>query len=89
MTDKFDQEPSVVSAIESGNIVQAIKLLRASRGIGLKEAKDLVDQYIEAHIPDDNQQSWPEPKINSGSGSKLFLLLIGIVFVGFYFYKKL
>ena len=36
--------PQISEAIRQGNLVQAIKLLRSS-GIGLKEAKDVVDTY--------------------------------------------
>lgn len=39
---KFPEE--VVEKIESGNKIAAIKELRALKGIGLKEAKDLVDE---------------------------------------------
>jgi hypothetical protein len=39
---------SVVSALSQGNKLEAIKLLREAHGIGLKEAKDLVDQYEES-----------------------------------------
>ena len=45
MADTLPIEPAVVNAIQRGHKVEAIKLLRESRGIGLKEAKNLVDQY--------------------------------------------
>lgn len=38
--------PAAVELLWRGDIVGAIKLVRAERNIGLKEAKDLVDAYI-------------------------------------------
>lgn len=38
-------EPEVLSALNAGRKIDAIKALRAARGIGLKEAKDIIDRY--------------------------------------------
>lgn len=38
--------PAVVAALSQGRTIEAIKLLRKARKIGLKEAKDAVDQYL-------------------------------------------
>ncbi|MGE3154267.1 MAG: 50S ribosomal protein L7/L12 [Nitrospiraceae bacterium] len=47
---KHDQPPlSVVAALRRGEKVEAIKLLREDRQIGLKEAKDEVDRYLQAN----------------------------------------
>ena len=32
-----------------GEVIEAIKLVRVERNLGLKEAKDLVDAYIRSH----------------------------------------
>lgn len=37
--------PHVQAAVRDGNLIQAIKLLRESSGLGLKEAKDLIDAH--------------------------------------------
>jgi len=34
-----------ITAIENGNMIEAIKIVREETGLDLKEAKDLVDQY--------------------------------------------
>ena len=39
---------AVIAALQRGNKIEAIKLLRQERGIGLKEAKDAVEQYVKA-----------------------------------------
>lgn len=38
--------PEVVSAIESGQTIEAVKLLREKTGLGLTEAKEAVDAYV-------------------------------------------
>ena len=35
--------PDVLNALERGNKIEAIKLLRQKTGLGLKESKDLID----------------------------------------------
>jgi len=38
--------PAAVELLWRGDVIEAIKLVRAERKLGLKEAKDLVDSYI-------------------------------------------
>lgn len=38
-------EPEVLAALEAGRKIDAIKELRAQRGIGLKEAKEIIDRH--------------------------------------------
>ena len=38
-----------IAALQSGNKIEAIKLVREATGLGLKEAKDAVDAYVDAH----------------------------------------
>ena len=48
----WDELPDEVRyAIEAGKKIEAIKLLREARGIGLKEAKDAIDPLFEEHAP--------------------------------------
>jgi hypothetical protein len=35
-----------ISALQRGNKIEAIKLVREERGLGLKEAKDEVEEYL-------------------------------------------
>ena len=41
-----DLPKAAVEALWHGNVIEAIKVVRQERNIGLKEAKDLVDTYI-------------------------------------------
>ncbi len=36
-------------AIHQGEIIKAVKLIRESSGLGLKESKDVVDAYLDKH----------------------------------------
>lgn len=40
---------AAVEAIWKGNAIEAIKIVRLERDIGLKESKDLVDGYVRNH----------------------------------------
>lgn len=40
-----DLPPEVLAALQQGRKIEAIKLLRELKGIGLKEAKDAVDSH--------------------------------------------
>ncbi len=81
MTDNFDNEPDVVAAIEAGRIVEAIKELRQSRGIGLKEAKDLVEEYRETHNMIDATRAGTGQTFNT-------VLILALVAVGVYIFKN-
>jgi len=37
---------NVLAALQRGNIIEAIKLLRESTGLGLKDAKDRIDEHL-------------------------------------------
>jgi len=43
-----DLPAPVVTALSQGQKIEAIKLLREAHGIGLKEAKDAVEDYIKS-----------------------------------------
>ena len=41
--------PDAIAAIEAGNLIGAIKIIRSQTGLGLKESKDLLDAYMAGH----------------------------------------
>lgn len=45
MSDPQSLPANVVEALERGDAIEAIKRLRQATGLGLKEAKDLIDQH--------------------------------------------
>lgn len=40
-----------IAALSRGQLIEAIKIVRAATGLGLKEAKDLVEQYRDGQAP--------------------------------------
>lgn len=38
--------PAALAALHQGNKIEAIKIVRQERNLGLKEAKDAVDEYV-------------------------------------------
>jgi ribosomal protein L7/L12 len=71
MKDNVELEKEVIEAIHQGQTVTAIKILRAKRGIGLKESKLLVDAYKHQH-PD------IEVNLQEKNNSKVVLYIIAI-----------
>ena len=52
MNSSFEQLPSnVMAALQRGNQIEAIKLLREATGLGLKEARDLIDHHARGTAP--------------------------------------
>jgi hypothetical protein len=49
MSLETDLPEDVLAAIRAGSKIEAIKLLRQHRGVGLKDAKGAVDAYIRDH----------------------------------------
>jgi ribosomal protein L7/L12 len=43
-----DLPSEAIAALERGSKIEAIKCVRVARGVGLKEAKDIVEQFIES-----------------------------------------
>ncbi len=41
-----DLPKAAIEALWQGNVIEAIRIVRQERNIGLKEAKDVVDAYI-------------------------------------------
>jgi ribosomal protein L7/L12 len=74
MNSEIELPEDVVAEIEANRKVTAIKLLRKHMGIGLKEAKELVDAYIEQNPP----ASTPRvAKTDTGIG-RIIILIIGV-----------
>jgi len=74
-------EPEVLKALNSGRKIEAIKTLRALRGIGLKEAKELVDAYSDQHNLTDS--SVQKVSSNNGIVAVIFLGVVGFLIYHF------
>ncbi len=52
MSANIEFEPEVLTALNAGRKIDAIRKLRSLRGIGLQEAKALVDHYVDEQAPE-------------------------------------
>lgn len=78
-----DLPPGVLRAIEQGRKVEAIKLLREATGLGLANAKVLVDKAARQHGPKISSPGLVEASANIGKLLKTLLLVV----VAFYAYR--
>ena len=74
--------PEVVMAITQGRKIEAIKLLREATGLGLANAKVLVDRAVRRHEQIDPQMH--NMTQESNNGRLLGMLLILMLTFGFY-----
>lgn len=77
MNSTADLPDQVVSAIHAGRKIEAIKLLREARGLGLKEAKHAVDAYVREN------PSVQQPQ--SGSNGLIIVVIVILVLVWLFF----
>ncbi|MGH1537763.1 MAG: ribosomal protein L7/L12 [Gammaproteobacteria bacterium] len=80
MEDKKGLEPEVIDELEQGRLIAAIKILRKIRGIGLKEAKELIDSYLEQN---------PYIKVDRAGGRSGAIILLAIIFLAYTLYRIL
>jgi hypothetical protein len=71
MNPELELSAQVLNAIHAGRKIDAIKLLRKERGLGLKEAKDIVDAYTMA-----NPQLVVQRRSSGGTGAIMVVLAI-------------
>ncbi|WP_415753280.1 ribosomal protein L7/L12 [Pseudomonas leptonychotis] len=70
-----DLPPQVVAALQRGQKIEAVKLLRELRGIGLKETKDAVDNCpLERQVVDG--------AVVQPGGHGVFFWLLGLFVLG-------
>ncbi len=79
-----DLPAEAAAAIEAGRMIEAIKLVRQARHLELKDAKDVVDRYVQArpHL----QRKLAEAQTESKRGCLIWLLTllaagIGLVYL--------
>lgn len=71
-----------IAALEKGSKIDAIKVVREAQGIGLKDAKDVVEEFLAAHP--DLQGRMAAAGLEGAKGSLRWLLLVAAVGVGAY-----
>ena len=71
MTDLTNE---AVDALRKGSVIEAIKITRHATGLGLKEAKDIVDAYLQQH-PELKAQM---PQISQETTFRVVIVIIGV-----------
>ncbi len=80
-----DLPDDVVSAIKSGQKIEAIKLLRVATGLGLANAKVLVDAGARLHGIQQQHVSMMDPRDTTADLLKLVLMLL-LSFSAWYYF---
>ena len=76
---------AVVAAVDAGNKIEAIKILREETGLGLAEAKDVVDALDKARRGDSPSQARGMAE-EGGAGGLLKMVIAIVIILGVYFY---
>ena len=86
MKDAREPSADVQNLLAAGRKIDAIKLVRAEQNLGLKEAKELVEDYLAQH-----PERFPEVQRDASSGTRFVLyatILIAIVLTYRYFFAE-
>ena len=79
---------AAVSALRRGNKIDAIKIVREERNIGLKEAKDAVEDYLRNDPA--LQSSLAASQANAKRAALRWLaVLVGLAILAYYFLTRL
>jgi hypothetical protein len=73
-----------IEALRKGSVIKAIKITRLASGLGLKEAKDQVDIYLQQH-PDLKVQN---PQMSQETSFRLIVILIAVAAMLWLFFKN-
>ena len=79
MTNETQLPADVTEAIRANRKIDAIKLLREHRGLGLKEAKHAVDAYIR-----ENPHLIPQKTSGGGLGRSVIIVLGAVIAYALY-----
>lgn len=73
MNQESELPEDVLAAIHENRKIEAIKLLREHRRLGLKEAKEIVDAYVAEHSP---LITTRQPSVETGRGRLLIVFIL-------------
>jgi len=79
--------PEALNVLREGQLIDAIKITREQTGLGLKESKDLIDQYLQEH-PQEQARVQEQLAQKSRGGIKVVVFIIVILAVLIWFVMK-
>lgn len=85
---EYSLSDEVVAAVDSGNKIKAIKLLREETGVGLKEAKDVIDALAAERRGDPLTPTGMSEEGGAGGMIKMVIAIAAILAIYFYFFAS-
>jgi len=79
--------PAALQALQQGRMIEAIKIVRTERNVGLKQAKEQVEQYMQQH-PDLLRQSRVAQTQQQGKVQRVIWVLGLLFLVGFLLWQS-
>ena len=76
--------PEAIDALQRGNKIEAIKLVREAQKLDLKDAKDRVDDYVKNDPV--LQQNFVSAQAETTGSLVRWLILIALAIVGYYLF---
>jgi len=83
---EFSISDEIIAAVDNGNKIAAIKLLREETGLGLKEAKDAIDALASERRGDPVIAATMTEEGGAGGLIKLLVVIAAILAIYFYFF---
>ena len=85
----MDEQPlsvsdEVLAAVDAGRKIQAIKILREESGLGLADAKHVVDSLVRERRAESNIPAGMVEE--GGAGSAIQMIVVIAIILGAYFY---
>ena len=85
--DAPQMSTAVLAALHQGNKIEAIKIIRQERNIGLKEAKDAIEDYMRSQPALQLTYSATQAE-HKRSLARWLIVVVVLVVVGYYFLTK-
>jgi len=78
--------PEAIDALQRGNKIEAIKIVREASKLDLKDAKDRVDDYVKNDPV--LQQKFASAQAESTGSLVRWLIIIAVAILGYYFFAR-
>ena len=78
--------PEAIAALQQGNKIEAIKLVREAQKLDLKDAKDRVDDYVKNDPV--LQQKFASAQAETTGSLVRWLIIIAVAILGYYFFAR-
>lgn len=75
---------AAIAALENGNKIEAIKIVRVTLNLGLKDSKDIVDAYV-LNRPELKERLDAKSTLSIEAGMRWLFVVSAICLVAYYF----